>query len=611
MTVVIDNGTHTIKYGIAGTRPRTKENVLYKSKHNYSFTPSKDSYIKKMFVNNIPVNYDVLEGMLDCVFSELGITKVHDIVLTLGVCTPKVVKREIAELLIEVYNVHKLQLGIDSVYSYLHNVKQRNACDIVVSSSHSETHLVRMDRLDDVMALPYGGERARAYYNALLRPKNIRKTDFYVRVAQDYRREALAIYDRLRNRDLKGSYVLEERKSVEKAENMKMNVRKALEKKRLRRKEMEEGDICEEDEEIEEGNGEKDEENGEEDEENGEKDEENEEVEEDSNVHESGIDEENGNEEENEGENSNEVDNENGNAYADEEENGDDNNSALDLDEGASHVPQVNGPSLKKNRMVYYSAIYRNKQKIEKCLLAMRDSLTQLEERHFKMSEPEKYLQSIKERFFVVRARIEAKENLKRKLRNKRSRESALLSRATNMNENEQMFTQDEAQIIEQINEIDHEDSASEQKCSKLLNEIYALDPSFEFLDFSTVEIMNGDHMGLTLSNTESLRVGEAVFNPSIMNCALPGLSEMIESALQGIGRAHGSVNVFVTGGFSQIEGFFERVVAECTMNAYGGVKCIKANDPVLDAFYGASFCEYFPVISREMYREEGPERLF
>lgn len=571
MTIVIDNGTCTIKYGIAGTQPRTKENILYKSKHSYSFVPSKDSYIKKMFVNNIPVNYDVLEGTLDCLFSELAISRVDDIVLTVGVCTPKIVRREIAEMLFEVYNARRVQLGVDSVYSYLHNVKDRNKCDIIVSSSHSETHLVRMDRLDDVVALPYGGERAKAYYNALLRPKNIRKTEFYVRVAGDYRREALSIYDKLRSRDLNGSYVLEEKKNAEKAENMKINVKKALEKRRLRKKEMEDGDVAETEDDVagtdvdEEGNDENDESDGDD---------------------RDGI-------------------------IIDNSQNADED---LEMDE-RSHVPQVNGQSVdsaaRRNRMVYFSAVYRNKQKIEKCLSRMRDRLTQMEDLYFKMSEPERYLENMKERFFVLRARIQEKENLKRKLKNKRSRESALLSKVANMNENEQFFTEEEVEIIEKINDIDHEDGVYEEKYQNLLNEIYRLDPSFEFLDFNTVEIMNGDHMGLTLSNTESLRVGEAVFNPSIMNCSLPGLSEMIENAFQTIGKEQKNVNVFVTGGFSQIDGFFERVVAECTMNAYGAVKFIRAQDPILDAFHGASFCEHFPVITREMYREDGLERLF
>ncbi|ELQ75847.1 SNARE protein Syntaxin 1, partial [Trachipleistophora hominis] len=59
--------------------------------------------------------------------------------------------------------------------------------------------------------------------------------------------------------------------------------------------------------------------------------------------------------------------------------------------------------------VVYYSAVYHNKQKIEKCLLSMRDGLLQLEERHFKIKEPERYLQSIKKCFLAVCACIKAK----------------------------------------------------------------------------------------------------------------------------------------------------------------------------------------------------------
>ncbi|ELQ75848.1 hypothetical protein THOM_1200 [Trachipleistophora hominis] len=41
------------------------------------------------------------------------------------------------------------------------------------------------------------------------------------------------------------------------------------------------------------------------------------------------------------------------------------------------------------------------------------------------------------------------------------------------------------------------------------------------------------------------------------------------------------------------------------TMNAYSGVKYIKANGSVLGAFNNASFCEYFLVIIGEMNRVE------
>ncbi|ELQ76965.1 hypothetical protein THOM_0041 [Trachipleistophora hominis] len=72
---------------------------------------------------------------------------------------------------------------------------------------------------------------------------------------------------------------------------------------------------------------------------------------------------------------------------------------------------------------------------MKKCFLAMRDNLTRPEQKHFKINEPARYLQSMEEYFFVVCARIENKNNLEQKLRNNCIRKNALLNMVINMND--------------------------------------------------------------------------------------------------------------------------------------------------------------------------------
>lgn len=627
---VIDNGTHTVKYNWSNLDPIVQPNTLYKIKNTFSFQSSKESYIKRAFIpgHNLIMNYDVLEGTIDNCFNDAGVTNEDfDLILTLGCTTPKIIKKDILELLMEVYRIRKLQLGIDSVYSWLRNTKTKNKNTIILSCSHSETHIIKINDNLRVNQLPYGSERARGYIN-LLNNKHKESKNFKIKVPVHSYRETC---DRVLSNMKKGILTdLEFQTETDSIKNKN----------------------CDENEHAKSG-----------------KTEESiyEEFVEKNSVQ--NIDEEKSSEKNEKIENFSDQDENSISEQLQQEEQENNSKSSQVTDE----IQADDKPSLdqeKRNKMIYFSSIYRFKMKIEKTLSEMRSGTENLENEYFKTTQPEKYLRKKKEKFYLLKLSIEKRENLKRRLNDKKSRESVIYNRIYNFHENIESLTDDEIEIvnmIEKLNELERD----EIYLNNILHEILEMDPTYT--DHYTIfEILDGCSLEKSycngfLENFSVFRAGEAIFNPSVMGSGMPGLSEMIESEINDfnklfissvednqsksesndsdsnkisyyvvddsddeieinkisssdtlnlvreISEERKNINFFITGGFSQINGFFERVQNEVQICSYQNMQidCYSAKDPILDAFYGAEFCKYFPIIDRKEYQEKGTEFFY
>ncbi|KAJ2460446.1 Nuclear actin-protein involved in chromatin remodeling [Coemansia sp. RSA 2424] len=158
--LVIDNGSGMCRAGWAGERDPRLEFVSIVSKYrnrkvstgplllvgnDVHTDPIAKSCIRSGFDNGIATNFDVMENILDYVFTMLGCVDERvsqPIVMTEAVCTPYTSRKHMSELLFEGYNVPSVTYGIDSVWSYYKNTGSFDADGLIFGSGNSASHLI-------------------------------------------------------------------------------------------------------------------------------------------------------------------------------------------------------------------------------------------------------------------------------------------------------------------------------------------------------------------------------------------------------------------------------------------------------------------------------------
>lgn len=105
--------------------------------------------VKNVFDGNVVTNFDALEHLLDYAFIKLGLPGAggdggidHPIVMTEAVCNPAYSRRTVSEMLFEGYAAPSVAYGIDAMFSWYHNTPDRRRSGLVVSSSHTATHVI-------------------------------------------------------------------------------------------------------------------------------------------------------------------------------------------------------------------------------------------------------------------------------------------------------------------------------------------------------------------------------------------------------------------------------------------------------------------------------------
>lgn len=125
---------------------------------------------------SVPVNWDVMEGVLDYTFIKLGINNEggvsRPIVVTEPVANLGHTRRMMSEMLFEAYNTTSVTYGLDSLFSYRYN---KGTSGLVVSSGHAATHVIpvldRKPQLQSCSRLNWGGSQAQEYLQKLLKLK--------------------------------------------------------------------------------------------------------------------------------------------------------------------------------------------------------------------------------------------------------------------------------------------------------------------------------------------------------------------------------------------------------------------------------------------------------
>nr|XP_048296875.1 actin-related protein 5 [Myodes glareolus] len=136
--------------------------------------------LRSPFDRNVPVNLELQELLLDYSFQHLGVSSQgcvdHPIVLTEAVCNPLYSRQMMSELLFECYRIPKVAYGIDSLFSFYHNMpKNALSNGLIISSGYQCTHILPVleGRLDakNCKRINLGGSQAASYLQRLLQLK--------------------------------------------------------------------------------------------------------------------------------------------------------------------------------------------------------------------------------------------------------------------------------------------------------------------------------------------------------------------------------------------------------------------------------------------------------
>ncbi|XP_072259816.1 actin-related protein 5 [Pyxicephalus adspersus] len=189
--LVLDNGSFQLRAGWAGVGPQMQfRSVVARSRGGPRSVCSVGNDIPSLeplrwllrtpFDRNLPVNLELQELLCDHVFQKLGVKSQgcvdHPIVFTEAPCTPLHVRQMVSELLFECYHVPKVSFGIDGLYSFYHNNKNKSpSSGLIVSSGYHSTHLLPFlnGRLDakNCKRINVGGYQAVTYLHRLMQLK--------------------------------------------------------------------------------------------------------------------------------------------------------------------------------------------------------------------------------------------------------------------------------------------------------------------------------------------------------------------------------------------------------------------------------------------------------
>ncbi|KAI5170780.1 actin-related protein 5 [Nematocida sp. LUAm3] len=590
--LVIDNGTYMCKAGISSSsdpniivrnyvyRIKEKKGLSYLLEGAKKLKNQKAAYtLKTMFDGPVVYNYEVFEGTMHAIIQELKIKNVSQLVITECFLNPKMFKTQMLHVLFSQMKMKKVQIGYDMVYAYEYNLKnnknmskeiifKRSFCDVIVSMSHQGVYIIPVDPKEKTILynlsgyLPLGGSLsqliftesvASKYYGTGIKvPKEeVEKHFTKMRVPLNYFEEIEeVVYTG------KGNILIE----TKQPKKEKIHLPRIPPKKKVKQ-----------DTPIKEA------------------------------VQESSSEEEM----------QDEIDTEQ------QEETLEQDTDVLDSElqqEEASEVCDIPSDSLdaikraKREKLIKGATEHRNKQKIIKCLSRLHIHIMKLEEKMLLMTDPKAFMNQRKQRLAFLDKIIKKRNFIRSELKNKKSSYSLALLKETISSSN-QTEPQPENQVY--LDEI----ADSQKSDLEILDEIEYIDlflkendPSYQCREENIYDrIRNGydaTKQGINI-NIEFLRIPEGLFNPSILGIENPGITEMLSDVFQ----ARDVRNIFITGGFSRIQGIKQRVEKEIIPLRHPSNEpvVVEALDPVYDAFHGAVLSsEYFPIYTQDMYKKSG-----
>ncbi|TYJ16338.1 hypothetical protein E1A91_A10G245600v1 [Gossypium mustelinum] len=163
--IVIDNGASYFRIGWAGeTEPRVIfRNIVQRPRHKSTgetvtivgdHDPALLKYFdctrsgpRSAFDSNVVFQFEIMEYVLDFAFDRLGANGSridHPILITECVCNPVHSRSKMAELLFETYGVRSVAFGVDAVFSYkynqLHGICEKDG--LAICPGFTTTHVI-------------------------------------------------------------------------------------------------------------------------------------------------------------------------------------------------------------------------------------------------------------------------------------------------------------------------------------------------------------------------------------------------------------------------------------------------------------------------------------
>lgn len=582
-TVVIDNGSFECKAGYQGDMALRFPNKFYKLKDHISFDYINGYAEKFMFDNDVITNFENMEIIFDRVFSKIKLMEPSGLVLTERPFTPNFSRKRVLETVFELYRFRKLQLGIDAVYSMHQNKVHEPAA--VISLSHSSTDVIFVDKkIRQVFRLGFGGKQCKKYIAMMLcnRYPRLRVSDEIMdemlknlKACEEYDRECLNILECTQKKEFVDDYMpsflqgscpeenadSREIRSVSRGGNMLGNDvhdSRGAKDKKCEDKSAEDVEsrrireyartplYCGET--YTHGNSAKIDKNTS--------------VNTDSRLRQDGgeYDEDPGMED------------------------------AAEKDDAANTDARDDE---RKDRIAYFSLIYRLKQRVAKELGRLSGCISSSMDRYEIKTDFHGYLERKKNKLHLLKRDLKQRENILREVKNKKSVFAKVKGKST-----EALLSKGEEEIFSRVLWAEDEENHSRilkdiKECTETIRQHV---PDFEPFEIPTSRFLQG-------VSIERRKIPEILFEPSIINLNGVGLSEILE-----ILRAR---NIFITGGFSQVAGLDTRIRFEAQSLVSGGILNVqRAKDPVYDAFFGAHFAPLFPVFTLKDYEELGAEYL-
>ncbi|KAG0441401.1 hypothetical protein DMUE_1082 [Dictyocoela muelleri] len=140
-----------------------------------------------------------------------------------------------------------------------------------------------------------------------------------------------------------------------------------------------------------------------------------------------------------------------------------------------------------------------------------------------------------------------------------------------------------------------------DREYEKMIAILSEIDPDFIPYEITAIDVLNTPY----LNEIDIFRITEAIFEPSIIGMSGVGLLEIFDEI-----KKFNIEKFFVTGGFSNLKNFRERVKKEISSRFPDNVKIIFSDCTSFDTFYGACFSNYFPVYEKDEYLRLGAEEL-
>lgn len=569
-TVVIDNGSFECRAGYLGKMHVAFPNRFFKSKDHVSFECVNGYTEKCMFDQDVITNFENAEIIFDHVFSEIKLADPHGLILTEKPFSPNFSRRKIFEMVFELYQFRRFQLGIDSIYSM-----HKNNVDgpvLVISLSNTCVDAILVDgKIRRVFKLAFGAKQCKRYISMLLAHKypGVRITDDAVnemlmnlKVCEDYDTECCAILEQARE----GAFVDDYAPSFASGPSHDKNVEGSRLSNFLKTvhapepRDLQAADVGGSDDVVRRPR----------------------------RAHEDVKKQPTRDIED-------EFETEPVTPTPSEEEcvQGEAADNTAQKGELGETARVVGAGNDKRDKIAYFSLVYRLKQRIAKTLGRLSDNIGTCAGRYEIKTDFDGYLARMKHRLEVLKRDVKRRENIHRELRNKRSVFTRIKNKGLEL-----ALDKDEEKIFSQVMWAEDEENYNKllediQECTSVIQKH---EPGFEPFASSTLQLLDGICI-------ERRKVPEILFEPSIVNMNGQGLIEVLELLKVK--------SVFLTGGFSQIAGMGDRLRFEAqAFYEQGAVSVTKAKDPVYDAFHGACFSPLLPDFGLGDYEECGAEHL-